>query len=97
MLVQLLDQPFTLGIGYTNLTGIRHIKNVVGVASKDMSAEDDFDLSAAGLRADGSDLRISIEVLASKLEELAACAARASSGAAAACWGAARSECGASR
>lgn len=32
-----------------------------------MSA-DDFDLSAAGLRADGSDLRISIEVLASKLE-----------------------------
>lgn len=68
VLVQLLDQPFTLGIGYTNLTGIRHIKNVVGVASKDMSAEDDFDLSAAGLRADGSDLRISIEVLASKLE-----------------------------
>ena len=33
-----------------------------------MSAEDDFDLSAAGLRADGSDLRISVEVLASKLE-----------------------------
>jgi len=32
-----------------------------------MSA-DDFDLSAAGLRADGSDLRISVEVLASKLE-----------------------------
>ena len=29
---------------------------------------DDFDLSAAGLRADGSDLRISLEVLASKLE-----------------------------
>ncbi len=29
---------------------------------------DDFDLSAAGLRADGSDLRISVEVLASKLE-----------------------------
>ena len=28
----------------------------------------DFDLSAAGLRADGSDLRISVEVLASKLE-----------------------------
>ncbi len=68
VLVQLLDQPFALGIGYTNLTRIRHIKNVVGVASKDMSAEDDFDLSAAGLRADGSDLRISIEVLASKLE-----------------------------
>lgn len=31
-------------------------------------AEDDFDLSAAGLRADGSDLGTSIEVLASKLE-----------------------------
>ncbi len=33
-----------------------------------MSADDDFDLSAAGLRADGSDVRISVEVLASKLE-----------------------------
>jgi hypothetical protein len=33
-----------------------------------MSVEDDFDLSAAGLRSDGSDLRISVEVLASKLE-----------------------------
>ncbi len=33
-----------------------------------MPEEDDFDLSAAGLRSDGSDLRISIEVLASKLE-----------------------------
>ena len=33
-----------------------------------MSSEDDFDLSAAGLRSDGSDLRISVEVLASKLE-----------------------------
>ncbi|MGA9876896.1 MAG: hypothetical protein WBQ21_13930 [Solirubrobacteraceae bacterium] len=33
-----------------------------------MTADDDFDLSAAGLRADGSDLRISVEVLASKLE-----------------------------
>jgi hypothetical protein len=33
-----------------------------------MSEEADFDLSAAGLRADGSDLRISVEVLASKLE-----------------------------
>lgn len=32
-----------------------------------VSTEDTFDLSAAGLRADGSDLRISIEVLASKL------------------------------
>jgi hypothetical protein len=30
--------------------------------------EPDFDLSAAGLRADGEDLRISLEVLASKLE-----------------------------
>jgi hypothetical protein len=29
----------------------------------------DFDLAAAGLRADGSDLRISLEVLARKLEE----------------------------
>ncbi|HEY8303536.1 MAG TPA: hypothetical protein VIG42_03000 [Solirubrobacteraceae bacterium] len=29
---------------------------------------DDFDLSAAGLRSDGSDLRISVEVLAGKLE-----------------------------
>lgn len=33
-----------------------------------MQAEDDFDLTAAGLRADGSDLRVSVEVLASKLE-----------------------------
>ena len=33
-----------------------------------MSSEETFDLSAAGLRADGSDLRISIEVLAAKLE-----------------------------
>jgi len=30
--------------------------------------DETFDLSAAGLRADGSDLRISIEVLAAKLE-----------------------------
>jgi hypothetical protein len=29
----------------------------------------DFDLSAAGLRADGADLKISVEVLASKLEQ----------------------------
>jgi hypothetical protein len=29
----------------------------------------DFDLAAAGMRADGSDLRISLEVLAGKLEE----------------------------
>ncbi len=34
-----------------------------------MPADQDFDLSAAGLRADGTDLRISVEVLASKLEE----------------------------
>lgn len=33
-----------------------------------MSPGDDFELSAAGLRADGSDLRISAEALASKLE-----------------------------
>jgi hypothetical protein len=33
-----------------------------------MPGEDDFDLSAAGLRSDGSDLRVSIEVLAGKLE-----------------------------
>jgi hypothetical protein len=34
-----------------------------------MPTEQDFDLSAAGLRADGTDLRISLEVLAGKLEE----------------------------
>jgi hypothetical protein len=33
-----------------------------------MSADETFDLSAAGLRADGTDLRISVEVLAAKLE-----------------------------
>jgi hypothetical protein len=33
-----------------------------------VSSDEDFDLSAAGLRADGSDLRISVEVLAGKLE-----------------------------
>ncbi len=33
-----------------------------------MSTEETFDLAAAGLRADGTDLRISVEVLASKLE-----------------------------
>jgi hypothetical protein len=33
-----------------------------------MPLEQDFDLSAAGLRADGEDLRVSLEVLASKLE-----------------------------
>lgn len=34
-----------------------------------MPTEQDFDLSAAGLRADGTDLRISLEVLAEKLEQ----------------------------
>ncbi len=34
-----------------------------------MSPELDFDLAAAGLRADGEDVRISLEVLASKLED----------------------------
>ncbi|HEY1834175.1 MAG TPA: hypothetical protein VGG08_07050 [Solirubrobacteraceae bacterium] len=29
----------------------------------------DFDIAAAGLRADGADLRLSVEVLASKLEQ----------------------------
>lgn len=33
-----------------------------------MSPELDFDLAAAGLRADGEDVRVSLEVLASKLE-----------------------------
>jgi hypothetical protein len=33
-----------------------------------MTNEESFDLSAAGLRADGTDLRISVEVLAAKLE-----------------------------
>jgi hypothetical protein len=33
-----------------------------------VGAEETFDLSAAGLRADGTDLRISVEVLAAKLE-----------------------------
>jgi hypothetical protein len=33
------------------------------------SEEQDFDLSAAGLRADGEDLRVSLEVLAGKLEQ----------------------------
>src|ERR1700728_408656 len=41
---------------------------LIGVVSPIMAVDDDFDLSAAGLRADGSDLRISVEVLASKLE-----------------------------
>jgi hypothetical protein len=34
-----------------------------------VSTEETFDLAAAGLRADGTDLRISVEVLASKLEQ----------------------------
>ena len=33
-----------------------------------MPSDGTFDLSAAGLRADGTDLRISVEVLAAKLE-----------------------------
>lgn len=33
-----------------------------------MDSEETFDLAAAGLRADGTDLRMSVEVLASKLE-----------------------------
>ena len=33
-----------------------------------MPSDESFDLSAAGLRADGTDLRISVEVLAAKLE-----------------------------
>jgi hypothetical protein len=33
-----------------------------------VSTEETFDLAAAGLRADGEDLRVSLEVLASKLE-----------------------------
>lgn len=33
-----------------------------------MPADETFDLSAAGLRSDGTDLRISVEVLAAKLE-----------------------------
>jgi hypothetical protein len=34
-----------------------------------MSAEEDLDLSAAGLRADGAELAVSVDVLASKLEQ----------------------------
>ena len=34
-----------------------------------MGAEDTFDLAAAGLRADGEDLRVWLEVLAGKLAE----------------------------
>jgi hypothetical protein len=34
-----------------------------------VGSEDTFDLAAAGLRGDGSDLAISIEVLAAKLEQ----------------------------
>lgn len=34
-----------------------------------MSEPDAFDLAAAGLRGDGTDLRISVEVLAGKLEQ----------------------------
>ena len=41
-----------------------------------VSAEDTFDLAAAGLRSDGADLGISVEVLASKLEQALPGAAR---------------------
>ena len=34
-----------------------------------MSEDEDFDLIAAGIRSDGSDLRISLEALAGKLED----------------------------
>jgi hypothetical protein len=34
-----------------------------------VSEQDVFDLAAAGLRGDGGDLRVSVEVLASKLEQ----------------------------
>jgi hypothetical protein len=34
-----------------------------------VSAEDTFDLAAAGLRGDGTDLAMSVEVLAGKLEQ----------------------------
>jgi hypothetical protein len=34
-----------------------------------VSAQDDFELVAAGLRGDGADVRMSVEVLASKLEQ----------------------------
>ncbi len=57
-----------------------------------MPTEQDFDLSAAGLRADGTDLRISVEVLASKLEESLPDAST-SSAAAGACSAGARSTC----
>ncbi len=36
--------------------------------SESQDSEADFDLAAAGLRADGGDLRISLEVLAAKLQ-----------------------------
>jgi hypothetical protein len=42
---------------------------VARAQAADEGSEADFDLSAAGLRADGSDLRLSLDVLAAKLEE----------------------------
>jgi len=42
---------------------------VVPPQDSDQGSGNDFDLFAAGLRADGSDLRIYVEVLAAKLEE----------------------------
>jgi len=41
-----------------------------------VSGEETFDLAAAGLRADGADLRIGLEALASKLEQALPGAAR---------------------
>jgi hypothetical protein len=38
-------------------------------ASRVPPEDQDFDLAAAGLRADGEDVRVSLEVLASKLEQ----------------------------
>jgi hypothetical protein len=46
---------------FTSAAGCRYPPRV--------SAEDTFDLAAAGLRGDGTDLAISVEVLASKLEQ----------------------------
>ncbi len=43
-------------------------RELPAIASKN-AADETFDLAAAGLRADGTDLRISVEVLAAKLEQ----------------------------
>ncbi len=49
--------------------GAATLHPAAGSTLPSVPTEQDFDLSAAGLRADGTDLRISLEVLASKLEE----------------------------